>query len=65
MKKYVVTITVDASVWVEVEADSEEQAKELGMQKAVNPCLCHQCSSEVFVGDLIEAVEASEISHDH
>jgi hypothetical protein len=57
--KYSVIISVDASVHVEVEADNEEQAKDLAMEKAGAPCLCHQCSSELDVGDLIEVVEVT------
>lgn len=59
MNKYAVIITVDASVCVEVEAENEEQAKELALNKVETPCLCHQCAREVQIGDILDAVEAT------
>jgi|GEM_PF-6084782 len=61
MNRYSVLITVDASISVEVEAENEEQAKDLALEKAHRPCICHQCSSKVYVGEIIDAIEAIEI----
>lgn len=61
MKRYSVIVTVDASVYIEVDAENEDQAKEIAMEKVSSPCLCHQCSREVDIGDILEAVEATEI----
>jgi hypothetical protein len=61
MPKYSVIITVDASIVVEVEAEDEEQAKELAMEQASRPGLCHQCSHELSVGELLDAIDATEI----
>jgi hypothetical protein len=62
MRRYSVIITVDASVTVEVDAENEEQAKELAMEQASHPCICHQCSNEIDIGDLQDAIEATDIT---
>ena len=59
--KYQVILTIDASIDIEVEADSEEEAEQLAYEKAKRPCLCHQCSREVQLGDIMDAVEVTEI----
>lgn len=61
MKKYSVIITVDASIYIEVEAESEAQAREKAMESASEPCLCHQCSREVDIGGILDVVEVTEI----
>lgn len=62
MKRYSVIITVDASVVVVVEAENEDQAKELAMEQANRPRVCNRCSGEVEIGDLMEAIEATDIT---
>ncbi len=62
MKTYSVLITVDASIFVKVKAENEEQAKILAMEKAPHPSVCHHCSREIEIGDLLEAVEAIEVN---
>lgn len=58
MAKWNVTVLVDASVNVEVEADTEEEAKDKALQKAPTPNICHQCSDELEVGEPFEAAYA-------
>lgn len=40
--QFKVTAAVTISVWTEVDADSEEQAKEIASDRAMQS-LCHQC----------------------
>ena len=61
MKKWNVSMTVDATINVEVEAESEEEAKRKALETASRPGLCHQCSRELDIGDVLEAIEAYEI----
>ncbi|MGZ3235773.1 MAG: hypothetical protein ACXU8A_00185 [Burkholderiaceae bacterium] len=60
--KYRVSMTVDATLTVEVEAENEEQAKELAWDIAEAPCLCHHCSDQVDVGDLMEVCSVDAVS---
>jgi len=63
MPKYLVAFQVYATTWVEVEADSEEEAKEKAEQEINEPTLCHQCADEVEidgVGDVVGIQEASK-----
>jgi len=62
-KKYRVTLLVDATTIVEVEAKSKKEAMEKAMEEADRPCLCHQCSDRVDTGDIIKAIEAYEVEH--
>ena len=57
MSKYRVLVTLDASTSVVVEADSEEQAKELAMEEATGCSLCYHCSRQVSLGDPLDAIE--------
>lgn len=61
MPKYSVMLLVDASITFKVEAESAEQAAELAMAQAPNPSVCHQCSDEVSVGEIIEVAEVLEL----
>ncbi len=61
MKKWGVTLIVDASIHIEVEAENAEEAKDKALSTAGSPGLCYQCSRELDVGDVIDAVEAVEI----
>lgn len=59
MPKYRVTVLVDATVSVEVEAANEDEAREKGLLEAPTPCICHQCSRELEVGEPYEVAEVS------
>jgi len=59
MPKWNVCVTYDASVVVEVEAATEEEAKTKAIEDA-HVSLCHHCAHEITIGDPIEAVEARE-----
>lgn len=55
--KYSVTVIFDASVSVEVEAESADQAIELAMEhERMCPGLCHQCADEIELGDAMRAI---------
>ena len=60
-KKYSVCLTVDCTINVTVEAESEEQAKRLAYENAPNPSVCHYCAGKINLGDILEAVEAVEL----
>jgi len=62
--KYWVTFEVYASQTVEVEASSEEQARERAYRKA-GVSLCHECSRDIDIADIgeitnVEAVESGK-----
>lgn len=60
MTKYKVTLVVDASVTVEVEADSEEEARDKAEKIVEHPCLCHYCAGQLDVGDFTGEVSVEE-----
>lgn len=62
MKTYSVLLTVDASIVVQVEAESEDEAKDLASDIAEAPRVCHHCSRNIEIGDILEAVEATEVT---
>lgn len=51
MPKYRVTYPVFASVDVDVEAHTEDQAMEIADARAT-ASLCHQCAGEIELGDI-------------
>lgn len=51
MTKYVVTLQIDASVTVTVDADSETNAVEKAFKVVDNPIMCHHCSNVIEIGD--------------
>lgn len=61
MPKYAVTLVVDATKTVIVEAASEKEAQEYALEEAEDPCLCHHCSEQVdvgeFTGEIADVVE--------
>jgi hypothetical protein len=63
MPKYHVTFIVDATTYVQVEADNEEQAKEKAWEQVDHPCLCYQCSNDLEVGDIVE-LHSCEVMED-
>jgi hypothetical protein len=50
MKRYSVVIPWHCSVIVKCEAENEEQAKEIALQKTF-PTLCYCCSEEIELGE--------------
>lgn len=64
MSTYSVVISVDASIVVKVEADSEAEAKEKAFEQSSSPRLCHRCSHDLQLGDPIEALEATLLEGD-
>lgn len=57
MEKYNVSIIIDAANSVEVWADSPEAAAEAAYDhEAAHVTLCHQCSSDVGLGDAVRAI---------
>lgn len=64
MKKYTVYGIMTASTVVgEYEAESKEEAEEMANNDPDadwTPCLCHQCSSQVELGDA-HSVQVEEI----
>lgn len=59
-KKYQVTLLIDASAYVEVEAENAEQAYSIAADIAGHVTLCHQCTDEVETGDCYGAHVYSE-----
>lgn len=51
MNTYEVTLLVDACIYLQVAANSPEEAAEIADEKAGHVCLCHQCSDEIETGD--------------
>jgi len=51
--KYRVTLIVDATVSVEVEADNKEQALSRAYAQAETPVLCHQCNEGIELNDVV------------
>lgn len=66
MPKYAVYGKVHASKFLgEFEADSAEQAIEMGLESEANQfCLCHQCADEIDVSEntCFEA-DAEKVNH--
>jgi hypothetical protein len=50
MAKWNVWVPYHCTVRVQVEADTEEQARELGELEAY-PYLCHQCADDIEMGE--------------
>lgn len=62
MKKWSVLFLVDASVSVEVEAETKQEARELASSVVESPSICHYCSNHIDVGDIMEIAEITEIT---
>lgn len=59
MPNYEVCVVVDASVTVDIDADTPEEATELAEDQVLRKgyaSLCHQCSRNLNMGDPIGAV---------
>lgn len=50
-KTYAVTVLIDASKSLDVEADSPDEAAFKATEQVGIPSLCHQCSGEIETGD--------------
>lgn len=62
MAKYSVSIQVYATMYMKVEADSEEEAREKAEKEAYEPTLCWQCSDEVEIDGVGDVLSASKIT---
>lgn len=64
-KKYSVAFTVHASIDMTVEANSEEEARELAEQQAVEPSLCHNRVEGAMTDELAPYrwVSLAELQH--
>jgi len=49
--KFDVMLKVSASVIVQVDADSEEEARQMVEDEMPIPCLCHHCADNVDLSD--------------
>lgn len=56
MNTYEVTLLIDASIGVDVEANSPEEAVEKAENESGSVSLCHQCSRELQTGDCYGAI---------
>jgi hypothetical protein len=61
MKRWIVMFALEASMSVDVEADTQEEAEKKAWKKAEFPTLCHQCSDQFDLGDPIAITETMEI----
>lgn len=61
MKKWSVMFSVDATVTVEVEAETKEQARGLAQAMVETPSICHQYSKQMEVGEVMEILEVIEV----
>ena len=55
-KHYIVTLIASASVDVNVEAESRDEAIELAYQNSSSPSLCRHCSSKLDVGSFFDEI---------
>jgi hypothetical protein len=55
LKNYIVSVLVDATVVIRVKAKSPEEAQQLAEERACVPGLCHCCSKNLELGDIIPA----------
>lgn len=60
MPKYLVTMVVDASKTVEVEAGDKEEAEKKAWELVRQPHICNQCSHELDIGDFTGDVAVDE-----
>jgi hypothetical protein len=61
MKKWAVMFALGASMSVEVEAETQEEAEKKAWEKAQFPTLCHHCSNEFDIGEPFEITEITEV----
>lgn len=63
MSKYEVTLLVSGTTSITVEAESEEEARDLAYREAY-VSLCHQCSEELEVSDDYEVTDCRLLDDD-
>lgn len=61
LKKFAVHMDVGASIVVEVDAASEDEAIDKAWTEAMLPSLCHHCSRNIDVHDFTGTVCAEQI----
>lgn len=54
--RFSVAFQVYSTMYVEVEADSEEEAANKANENVSAPCLCWQCSKELEIDDVGDVV---------
>lgn len=59
MKEYLVNMLVDATVPLKIKANSAEEAAAKAYETTGVPSLCHQCSDDLEVGDIVGCVVAT------
>ena len=59
MAKYTVYIVYDATEFVEVEADTAEEARDKAEELA-QAHLCHQCANHLDLGDITNSIVIDE-----
>ena len=55
MSKWNVTLLVDSSFTVEVDADTKEGAIEFAQDNWSAPGLCHHCAGRLDMGDVLDS----------
>ena len=65
MKRYLAVVIYDASVGVELEADSAQSAAIAALDEAEPISLCNECSRSLNIGDPINAVAYDEDGNEH
>ena len=59
--RYGVTIIVDASIYIEVEADSKDEALDKAYES--DKCyvsICHHCAGKIAIGDVLYDHDAND-----
>lgn len=60
MTRYTVIGLVDATVAEEYEAESSEEAFDKALANMDIPTICHQCASEIDIGDVTKFIVINE-----
>jgi hypothetical protein len=61
MKKWSVVFSVGASVAVDVEAETKEEAEQLAWETVSAPSLCYHCAGVLDVGEPYEIADIMEV----
>lgn len=61
-KKWRIGFEVMATYWVEVDAESPEEAEQLAEEISPTPSLCHSCSDYLDIDECGEAVAWEEMA---
>lgn len=65
MSKWTGVVLFDASKYFEVEADTQDEAFAAAYEQAGHVSLCHQCASEIDVGDALGVLAYDEAGAEH